>query len=158
MQRQISYSYTVEFSNSLSLKKNKIINKIQDVLTNKKGWSKLGYNFNFMDVNTNPHFCIKIVPESTIVRICKFKGLSCADSNTNTIYININLWRKGSSKSKLNLEDYRTYLINHEVGHILGKQHIDKNTLKPRTKAPVMIQQTLGINDCIPNCWPLNWE
>ena len=50
------------------------------------------------------------------------------------------------------MKNYRIYLINHEVGHILGMEH-DK-PIKNR-KVPVMVQQTLSIGLANPNPWPL---
>ena len=63
------------------------------------------------------------------------------------MYLNSERWFKGSAKSKLTLDNYRQYMVSHEIGHILGHQHVKcKGHL-----APVMMQQTLGIGNCSPN-------
>jgi len=60
------------------------------------------------------------------------------------------------------LKHYRTYVVNHEAGHALGLPHPTKKQLDAYLKntrhVPVMIQQTLGISNYLPNTWPLPEE
>ena len=86
-------------------------------------------------------FQIYLVPEENIVKDHgkSFKGLSVAALGGPWIHINYNRWKNGSVESKLSLHEYRIYLINHEVGHLLGLEHPKKPTSGP---CPVMWQQT----------------
>lgn len=79
---------------------------------------------------------------------------------TKYIYINSHRYLRGSVRSRMSLKDYRVYVINHEVGHILGKEHVKCpcKTKKCASLAPVMNQATLGNGYCRPNSSPLQYE
>lgn len=152
-----NYTYDIKIPQSLNLRESLIINKIVDTLNDRRGWKKYGYNFKYKPYR-KVDFIITIVHNKTIKKICNFNGLSCTDSYDNIVYLNLENWKKGSSKSKLSLDEYRTYIILHECAHILGKDHIKIEDCKPGTKCPILVQQTLGIGNLKPNCWPTKMD
>lgn len=60
--------------------------------------------------------------------------------------INSYRWVKGAGTFRGRIWEYRTYLINHEVGHGLGFSH--EACPGEGSRAPVMLQQTLRLDGC----------
>ena len=159
-------SYSIILYPKLGLDIPETIAKIKSVLYDSNGWTKFGYRFTEVPyrvltrqskVNEHPNFIITIAPNRIIKKICNFTGLSCADSTNpkrKIIYLNLERWLNGSKKSKLSLDNYRTYLIGHETGHILGKGHLKSKDFESGTICPIMVQQTKGIGHLKPNCYP----
>ncbi len=74
---------------------------------------------------------------------------------TGKAIINLDRWRLSAPPylaAKVPLTVYRQYVINHEVGHELGKSH--QGCPRRGGPAPVMVQQTLTLRGCTPYAWP----
>ena len=151
------YIYDIKIPDNITIRKSYVIDKIVNTLNDRRGWKKFGYNFSYKQ-NSNVDFIITIASNEIIKKICKFSGLSCADTSKNIVYLNLEKWKRGTKRSKLSLDDYRTYLILHECGHIIGKDHKKISDCKPNSKCPIMVQQTLGISNLKPNCWPTKMD
>jgi hypothetical protein len=54
------------------------------------------------------------------------------------------------------LRDYRHMVVNHETGHWIGFGHAGCGG--PGAPAPVMQQQSISLQGCAPNSWPLDSE
>jgi Protein of unknown function (DUF3152) len=66
--------------------------------------------------------------------------------------LNTRRWHEGADAYAGRLRAYRTYVVNHEVGHALGEGHV--GCPAAGQKAPVMMQQTKGVAPCSANAWP----
>jgi hypothetical protein len=117
-------------------------------LNDPDGWAKKGHFFE--PVSINPDVTISLSSSATIDKECGLKGkLSCAEMGGKRIWLNADRWFGGARKSKLGMEDYRQYMVSHEIGHILGYDHSECPC--PGCRAPIMMQQTKGIGECKPN-------
>lgn len=141
---------------------------IERTLNDERGWNGQGYHFQKIDAslglmlredarNRKRVLHIRMSRPETIEKDCDLKGLSCADLERNIIYLNSNRWTQGSKKSGLSLQDYRTQLVNHEIGHLLARGHHSCPS-NHRSPCPVMYQQTISKGCCRPNKWPLAHE
>lgn len=68
--------------------------------------------------------------------------------------LNFTRWAVGTDETPTgpDLATYREYLINHEVGHLLGKPHVQCPA--EGEVAPVMQQQSVKVAPCVLNGWP----
>ncbi len=66
--------------------------------------------------------------------------------------INLARWATAVPDYEGDIPTYRHYVVNHEVGHALGNGH--QECPGPGRPAPVMQQQTLGLEGCAKNAWP----
>ena len=70
----------------------------------------------------------------------------------NRAVINLARWATAVPDYQGDIGTYRLYVINHEVGHVLGHGH--EQCPGAGRVAPVMQQQTLGLHGCVKNAWP----
>ncbi len=66
--------------------------------------------------------------------------------------INLARWATAVPHYEGDIPTYRQYVVNHEVGHALGQGH--EPCPGAGRLAPVMQQQTLGLDGCAKNAWP----
>lgn len=66
--------------------------------------------------------------------------------------VNLARWATAVPHYDGDVATYRHYVVNHEVGHILGNGHVA--CPGPGQLAPTMQQQTLGLDGCVRNAWP----
>ena len=116
-------------------------------LADPDGWESKGYRF--VAVKSNPPVVIHLSSQKGLKAEGCDPTLSCAELGGKEMRINEQRWRYGSKQSGQDLDGYRQYVISHEMGHILGRDHV--KCLGPGQPAPIMIQQTLGLHGCLPN-------
>ncbi len=99
---------------------------------------------------------VVLASPATTDRLCaplQTEGLySCGNSSTGVAVLNFHRWVSGAADFGDDVVTYRHYLVNHEVGHVLGHGH--ESCPAPGEVAPVMVQQTITTDGCLPNGWP----
>lgn len=132
--------------------------RVVAVLTDPRGWRRAGFDFVFDDPDAPYHLVLAEGPE--VDRLCRPYDTSGRYSCQNgpVIALNADRWRTATPAWPGSLEDYRTMLVNHEIGHLLHLHHPRPQCPGPGLPAPVMMQQSSGPGECVANPWPLRWE
>jgi len=104
-----------------------------------------------------PSVKIRLATPDTTDRLCGSAGMdtegiySCRYGDK--LIINLRRWLFGAV-GFTNMTVYRNMVINHEMGHFLGFDHmLCPGNGKP---APVMQQQTIALNGCVANPYPFS--
>ncbi|HEX8344444.1 MAG TPA: DUF3152 domain-containing protein [Actinoplanes sp.] len=127
---------------------------VRETLSDRRGWTADdSVWFRRVGPGQRHDFTVYLATPNTRDRLCG-RGpdgyTSCR--NGDRVVLNVARWVKGIPGYRFRIDDYRQYMINHEVGHRLGYGHeLCPGAGRP---APVMQQQTLGLHGCSPNPWP----
>ena len=125
-------------------------------LNDSRGWATLGITF--QQVASGGSFNLILAEAS---RVGQYAGCSAEWScrSGSSVLINDDRW-SGATTAWNNggggIRDYRHMVVNHEVGHWLGHGH--ENCSGSGNAAPVMQQQSIDLQGCKFNPWPLKHE
>ena len=129
-----------------------------ETLADPRGWVRMGITFE--RVATNGDFTLVL---SAADMMTSFSALGCdAAWSCNVgknVIINQDRWLGATTPWNAaggSLRDYRHMVINHEVGHNLGREH--ESCAKQGNLAAVMQQQSFDLQGCKFNPWPLPSE
>ncbi|KAA2266197.1 DUF3152 domain-containing protein [Solihabitans fulvus] len=146
--------YTVEIEDGLPENLDGFAKTVQEILADPRSWSFEG-RIAFQRVDSGPvDIRVTLASPDTVDRLCApmQTGGEVSCWNGHRAVINQARWELAVPHFGGDLTTYRTYAINHEVGHGIGKQHT--TCPGPGKPAPVMVQQTFGLQGCTPNGWP----
>jgi Protein of unknown function (DUF3152) len=147
--------YRVELEDSVAIDPAEFAATVDLILADPRGWTA-GGQWSFQRVPGEAPLVVRLATPDTVDAICAQYGLdtggevSCRGGDY--VMINLRRWLQGVPHFDGDLGTYRQYLVNHEVGHRLGFGHV--GCPAPGGPAPVMLQQTLTLDGCLPNAWP----
>ena len=146
-------TYSVAVEESLGLNPEEVAEVVDRTLADPRSWTADGSTA-FQRVESGSRVQIIVASPATVDSRClplnTAGTLSCRSGNS--VNINADRWLGATSDWSLDLDAYRSYVVNHEVGHVLGHGH--EQCGGPGTLAPVMMQQTKGLEGCAGNPWP----
>lgn len=130
-------------------------------LADPRGWALDG-DITFEDVDgteQDPQLKVLLASPSAVERAAPVCSAAYSCRVGDTTYINDERWRHATPTYRAagrSLQEYRAYVVNHEVGHFLGLGHRScPGTGRP---APVMQQQSIRLSGCTTTVWPLEDE
>jgi hypothetical protein len=154
-------TYTIEFQGELepATDQGQFVYQVAETLADDRGWARAGYAFNRVQSGGQANFSLILIQAELLDTVPGCSSQWSCRSGVN-VYINENRWNNATSAwngAGGSLRDYRHMVVNHEVGHWLGHGHYNCSD-SPNNLAPVMQQQSIDLQGCKFNPWPLEFE
>ena len=145
--------YTVEVEGGLPYGATGIARAVDTTLADPHSWIG-GGEYAFQRTDGDGDVRVLLASPATTDQLCaplRTRGeVSCR--NGDLVVINARRWADGIQAYGDDLAAYRQYIVNHEMGHAIGLGHV--GCPGAGRMAPVMLQQTYGLDGCTPNPWP----
>lgn len=149
-------TYSLEVDATLAADVRGFALEAEQLLSDTRGWTARGERRLRRVPPDQAQIRVLLASPATVDRLCAQAGLNTRGVlscwNGTFAALNVDRWMTGADGFAAPLEAYRGYLVNHEVGHGLGKRH--RTCPSPGALAPVMMQQTKSTGACVPNAWP----
>ena len=138
-------TYAVEIEDGMTVDEQAFSAFVDRTLTDPRGWTARGA-LSVRRVTGAASVRVRLTSQATARNVCGFEipvDVSCRDGNF--VYLSAARWVRGAVAFLPDLTEYRTYMVNHEVGHAFGQGHrpCDVNG----GLAPVMMQQTFSTSN-----------
>ncbi|MGY2076779.1 DUF3152 domain-containing protein [Blastococcus sp. SYSU DS0828] len=147
--------FIVEVEDGIGVDGAAFADAVTETLGDPRSWGNGGrYSFQRVGEGAAFDFRVSLVSPGSMETYCPGVGTggytSCRYGDR--AVINLARWATAVPHYGGDIATYRRYVVNHEVGHVLGNGHVQ--CPGPGQLAPVMQQQTLGLQGCVPNAWP----
>ena len=152
--------FVVEIEDGIGVDGAAFAQAVEATLADPRSWGN-GGRFSFQRVGAAEasagqyEFRVSLVSPGSMETYCPGAGTggytSCRYGER--AVINLARWATAVPHYDRDVATYRLYVVNHEVGHALGNR-VHPSCPGPGQPAPVMQQQTLGLDGCVRNPWP----
>lgn len=153
----VTIYYSVLQNGAINSDFNEFVSQAHATLNDSRGWSRLGARF--VRVESGGSFRLILSQASLVPSYSSGCSSDWSCNVGNNVIINDDRWAGASAAWNANggsLRDYRHMVVNHETGHWLGHGH--EFCSGAGNKAPVMQQQSIDLQGCTFNPWPLESE
>ena len=150
-------TYTISTKGNVRSNLSEFSKLVNETLNDNRGWARMGIVFK--EVKESGSFNLVL---SQAELMSSFSSGCDADWSCrvgSSVIINDNRWSGATTawnKAGGDIRNYRHMVINHEVGHWLGHGHL--NCSGVNNPAAVMQQQSIDLQGCAFNPWPLDSE
>jgi len=157
MHPKVVFTYNIATSGNVAANLQEFSAQVSQTLNDSRGWSQLGAQFR--EVDSGGGFTLYLAAASTMTSFSSYCSASWSCRVGTSVIINQDRWLGATdawNNAGGSLRDYRHMVINHEVGHWLGHDHLTcSGAGQP---APIMQQQSIDLQGCKFNAWPLPSE
>lgn len=149
--------YTVQTRGRIASDLDEFKTLVQQTLDDTRGWRSLGITFK--QVSSGGSFTLVLAQAEQVAAASSGCSAEWSCRVGSSVLINDDRW-SGATTAWNNaggsLRDYRHMVVNHEVGHWLGHDH--EHCSGAGKLAPIMQQQSINLEGCKFNPWPLDNE
>lgn len=155
---RVTVQYVVQTKGTVGSTLSSFASQVAETYADARGWSRMGVKFE--RVQSGGDFTIVLTQAALMTT---FSATGCDSTYScnvgNYVVINNDRWQTATApwnERGGSLRDYRHMVVNHETGHWLGHSH--RHCGGAGQPAPVMQQQSINLEGCTFNPWPLASE
>lgn len=149
------FTHTIETRGDVAADRETFARIAAETLGDIRGWT-LNHNVRYDEVSSAGSFRLILASPAAVDRAAGYCSPRWSCRVGDQVLINDRRWRLTTPTWPRSRRDYRQYVINHEVGHWLGLGH--PSCPGAGASAPVMMQQSQGLDGCVARVWPKYWE
>lgn len=153
--RATTYTYDVAVRGEVVTDPRAFAERAATILADERGWASEG-ELGFGEVADGGDVTLVLASPDAVAaahRVCG-RRFSCRVGDE--VMVNDRAWRDATPAFRRaggDLATYRRYVLQHELGHWLGYDH--RECPRAGAAAPVMQQQSISLDGCTPQGWPL---